>query len=192
MESSAAGGTALFPGSDRNCVTGANACGVEVVDVLWMASDKASCCAPTIAPESNVSEESYVPLILVIEDDAAIRTVYTELLGDEGYRVVTWGSVQADDLAAVTALAPDLIILDLLMGGQALGWMFLNALYADPPTQDIPVLVVSAAGALAKEHMAAIETWGCGYLAKPFDLDELLAAVEKCLESDCSEISIPA
>jgi len=131
-------------------------------------------------------------LILAIEDDAAIRSVYTELLGDEGYQVITWGSVQPEDIDAVSALAPDLIILDLLMGGQALGWSFLKALYFDPPTQEIPVLVVTAAGVLAREHMTAIETWGCGFLAKPFDLDDLLAAVEKCLQSECDEITLSA
>lgn len=138
-----------------------------------------------------MSEKSSVPLILAIEDDVAIRAVYSELLEDEGYRVVTWGSVQPEDVEAVSALAPDVIILDLLMDGQAFGWMFLKALYVDPPTQDIPVLVVSAAGVLAREHMAAIEEWGCGYLAKPFDLDDLLAAIDKCLNSSCGEVSQP-
>lgn len=138
-----------------------------------------------------MSDKSPAPLILAIEDDVAIRTVYSELLEDEGYRVVTWGSVQPEDVEAVTALRPDLIILDLLMGGQALGWVFLGALYVDPPTQDIPVLVVSAAGVLAREHMAAIEEWGCGYLAKPFDLEDLLAAIDKCLNASCEEVDLP-
>ena len=75
----------------------------------------------------------------------------------------------------------DLIILDLLMGGQALGWHFLRALYVDPTIQDIPILVVTAAGGLAREHMTAIEEWGCGYITKPFDLDDLLDAINKCL-----------
>jgi len=126
-------------------------------------------------------------LILAIEDDAAIRTVYTELMEDEGYRVVTWGSVAVDDLEAVRQLAPDLIILDLLMGGQALGWHFLRELYVDPSAQDIPVLVVSAVGGLAQELKSVIEEWGCGYLAKPFDLDDLLNSVQKCLADKCDE-----
>jgi DNA-binding response OmpR family regulator len=122
------------------------------------------------------------PLILAIEDDAAIRTVYTELLTEEGYRVVTWGAVPDEGCAAVATLAPDLVILDLVIGQQPAGWLLLAALYADPATTHIPALIVTAANTLVRDHATDLTTWGCGIVVKPFDLDDFLAAVHDCLE----------
>ena len=125
--------------------------------------------------------EPSAPLILAIEDDAAIRAVYAELLTEEGFRVVSWGAIPAEGPAAVAALAPDLVILDLVIGQQPAGWALLAALHADPATTHIPTLVVTAAGPLARDHAAELDAWGCGVLLKPFDLDEFVAAVRDCL-----------
>ncbi len=125
--------------------------------------------------------ESLAPLILAIEDDAAIRAVYTDLFADEGFRLVTWAEVPADGTAAVARLAPDLIMLDLVIGGRVAGWTMLTALHHDPETTDIPVLILTAAGTLIRERMGEIDAWGCGVLMKPFDLDELMTAVQECL-----------
>jgi DNA-binding response OmpR family regulator len=129
-----------------------------------------------------VPTEPSPPLILTIEDDAAIRSVYAEILTEEGYRVVTWGAVADDGPAAVARLAPDLIVLDLVIAQQAAGWDLLVALHDDPATAMIPVLVVTASGVLVRERARELEAWGCGVLTKPFDVDDLVAAVQACLE----------
>jgi two-component system, OmpR family, response regulator len=129
-----------------------------------------------------VPVESSVPLILAIEDDAAIRGVYAELLTEEGFRVVTWGAVSDDGPAEVASLAPDLVVLDLVIAQQPAGWDLLVALHNDPETGSIPVLVVTASGVLVRDRAADLEAWGCGVLMKPFDVDELVAAVRACLE----------
>ncbi|MEA2523499.1 MAG: hypothetical protein QOF73_726 [Thermomicrobiales bacterium] len=128
-----------------------------------------------------MSVESLAPLILALEDDAAIRAVYAELLADEGFRIVTWGDVPAAGTVAVARLAPDLIMLDLVIGGQAAGWTLLAALHADPDTIDIPVLVLTASATLVRERAAELDAWGCGVVMKPFDVDELIARVHECL-----------
>lgn len=145
-----------------------------------MLSDAHVC--PATTESTAVPVEPTGPLILAIEDDAAIRTVYTELLTEEGFRVVTWGAVPDDGLASIAALAPDLVILDLLIGQQPAGWTLLAALYADPTTTRIPALIVTAANTLVRDHAADLDTWGCGIVVKPFDLDDFLAAVHDCLE----------
>lgn len=122
------------------------------------------------------------PLVLAIEDDAAIRNVYAELLTEEGFRVVTWSAVPDDGPTGVATLAPDLVVLDLVIAQQATGWELLVALHDDPRTASIPVLVVTAAGVLARDRAAELEAWGCGVLMKPFDLDDLIGAVRTCLE----------
>jgi DNA-binding response OmpR family regulator len=129
-----------------------------------------------------VPVESSVPLILAIEDDAAIRGVYAELLAEEGFRVVTWGAVSDDGPAGVASLAPDLVMLDLVIAQQPAGWNLLVALHNDPTTASIPVLIVTASGVLVRDRATELEAWGCGVLMKPFDVDELVAAVRACLE----------
>jgi DNA-binding response OmpR family regulator len=129
-----------------------------------------------------VPVESSLPLILAIEDDAAIRGVYAELLTEEGFRVVTRGEVSDNALVEVAGLAPDLVVLDLVIAQQAAGWELLVALHNDPATTTIPILVVTASGMLVRERAAELEEWGCGVLMKPFDVDDLVAAVRACLE----------
>ena len=56
---------------------------------------------------------------------------------------MTVDPVPATDLADVHAVNPDLIVLDLIVGGQELGTTFLQRLRSDPSTRDLPVLVCS-------------------------------------------------
>ena len=65
--------------------------------------------------------------ILVIDDTPAILELFQDLLTDEGYEVLLSASVM-QDVAAVTQLNPDLIILDLLFGTEAAGGHLLHAL----------------------------------------------------------------
>ncbi|HEY7030242.1 MAG TPA: response regulator [Thermomicrobiales bacterium] len=125
--------------------------------------------------------ESSSPLVLAIEDDAAIRGVYAELLTEEGFRVVTWGAVADDAHAELANLEPDLVVLDLVIAQQPAGWDLLVALHGGAETAAIPVLVVTAAGLLVRDRAAELEAWGCGVLMKPFDVDELVDAVRACL-----------
>jgi CheY-like chemotaxis protein len=120
-------------------------------------------------------------LILVIEDDDANRDVFRELLEDGGYRVTVW-DYPATTTAALAAVAPDLVLLDFLMGGKEVGWDFLRAMKADPDTVGVPVLVVSAADATLRRVADQLEAWDCAVLRKPFDLGVLLAKVQDCLD----------
>ncbi len=109
--------------------------------------------------------------VLVIEDEAVIREVIADLLEVEGYRVMA-----AADGAALTAaltVRADLILLDLRLAGMD-GDELLTRLQADPATRHIPVVVMSAGADLRayEDHPGVATT-----LAKPFDLDVLLALV---------------
>jgi len=79
--------------------------------------------------------------------------------------------------------APDLVIMDLVMP-LMYGWDVLRERAADPLLLRIPILVVSAsniqpAGAdLLAQHV-------CGVMAKPFDLESIVAIVHRCLEPRC-------
>jgi CheY-like chemotaxis protein len=112
--------------------------------------------------------------ILVVDDEPAILEMIAELLMYEGYQVVTTseGSVA---LAQAKVDPPALILLDLMMPGMS-GWQVIAALKASPQTRAIPVVLLSARRDLPA---TAAELEVVTFLAKPFDIDELLSIVHE-------------
>jgi two-component system, OmpR family, response regulator CpxR len=108
------------------------------------------------------------PSVLVVDDDDSIREVLAEVLRDEGYEV----ACAANGEQALGELRrhghPDLMLLDLMMPVLS-GWEVLELLQASPDLSQIPVVVVSAMSAPG----------ACEHLAKPIDLDRLLATVSR-------------
>ena len=76
---------------------------------------------------------------------------------------------------------PDLVILDIRIGGEEHGWTIINLLTLDPATHHIPAIVCSAAIQSLDEHQEMLTKLGIRALAKPFDLDTLLGAIEESL-----------
>ncbi|HEY6051343.1 MAG TPA: response regulator [Thermoanaerobaculia bacterium] len=114
-------------------------------------------------------------LILVVEDDEALRTVLCELLEDHGFRAVP----AANGLHALAQLQtlerPDLIILDLMMPVMN-GWDFHAHLQANPNLQTVPVLLLSAY-VRKGTHTGPQDV--AGALQKPVSLEELLGWVRR-------------
>jgi CheY-like chemotaxis protein len=111
------------------------------------------------------------PLVLVVDDDPDILEALCEILAMEGYRVAQ-ARHGAEALARVAAERPDLILLDLMMPVMD-GAAFAEALRARHPGAGIPVLVISADA--SPERAVGLEA--SAFLAKPFDLEALLAQV---------------
>jgi len=76
---------------------------------------------------------------------------------------------------------PDLVILDIRIGGEEHGWTILNLLTLDPVTNPLPTIVCSAAIQSLHEHQDMLSKLGIQALAKPFDLDTLLTTIEQTL-----------
>jgi DNA-binding response OmpR family regulator len=112
--------------------------------------------------------------VMVVEDDFAIRETLRELLEDEGFRV-SWASNGREALAQLKERAPRLILLDLMMPVMD-GWEFRTAQQRDPDIARIPVVVISADHGL-EQKVSGLSV--AGWLAKPFELDALLAAVKR-------------
>jgi CheY-like chemotaxis protein len=116
-----------------------------------------------------------VTRILIIEDDASIQEFMSMALTDEGYDV----AIAPDGLAAlslVQSIQPQLIFLDMfmpIMDGQT----FLER-YRQMPDTGASIIALSASNNL--EKLASMITVD-GYLAKPFDLDALLAVADHYL-----------
>ncbi|MHA4893606.1 response regulator transcription factor [Pedobacter sp. PWIIR3] len=115
--------------------------------------------------------------ILVIEDNHAILDVITLILQSEAYKV-TGLNKSADMMQHVESFNPDLIILDIMLP-DADGRELLKQLRSDVKTADIPVLMISAR--YTAENVEHGEFKPNGFLAKPFDIDELLDRIEGIL-----------
>lgn len=111
--------------------------------------------------------------VLIVDDDAAIRTLVCLLLEEEGYAVSS-AENGIEALQAVRAEMPRAVLLDLNMPVMS-GWECYANLQELAP--DLPVIFMTAADAAgeARRHHAA------GHLAKPFSIDALLAVVQTAL-----------
>lgn len=118
--------------------------------------------------------------ILIVDDEADIRSLVGDILRDEGH--ATREAEDADGaLAAVDASAPDLIILDIWLQGSRLdGIEVLKAVKRDNP--DIPVVIISGHGNI-EIAVAAIKQGAYDFIEKPFNTDQLLVVVQRALEA---------
>ena len=115
--------------------------------------------------------------ILIVEDEPAIAELLVAFLTEEGYRPTV--SVGRAALAAVREDPPGLVLLDVMMPGMD-GPTVCRHLKADARTARVPVIFLTALPA----RVLAARLGDCPYEAlpgKPFDFDDLLAAVRQHL-----------
>ncbi len=115
--------------------------------------------------------------ILVVDDEADVRTFLTAVLEKEGYRVVT-ASDGREALETAEKERPDLIVLDLQMPEQT-GTDFYRRLTKDNTLRNTPIIVVSG---VAGRHLAVTRPYAV--FDKPIVPDEFVATVERALESN--------
>ncbi len=120
--------------------------------------------------------------IMVINDTQEILELFREILTDEGYEVLLY-SYGIQDMTEVECVKPDLIVLDHMIGGEAVGWQMLQKLKMRRSTADIPVVVCTAAVKAVQEMEGYLKAKGVGLVLKPFDIEELLEAVQQALRS---------
>ncbi|HEX4420601.1 MAG TPA: response regulator [Kofleriaceae bacterium] len=125
------------------------------------------------------------PRVLIIDDDASIRTICREVLEIGGYQVRDAGSANAA-LAEARRFRPDMILLDVLMPGID-GYRCAEMLRADPAIGMAPIMFLSARSDTA-DKVRAFRSGAEDYMVKPFDADELLARVAKALDRQAREL----
>jgi len=114
--------------------------------------------------------------VLLADDDRAIRESLERALELEGYAVTSViDGVQA--LSAARRDAPDVVVLDVMMPGVD-GLGVCRVLRADGIR--IPILMLTARVELT-DRVAGLDAGADDYLAKPFELDELLARLRALL-----------
>ena len=114
--------------------------------------------------------------ILVIEDDRALREGLVLNFELHGYRVYAAANGE-EGMRKAFDLSPDLIVLDVMLPG----WSGLDILAElRDHNQNVPVLILSARGS-TDQKIEGLNIGADDYLAKPFELRELLARVEAML-----------
>ncbi|WP_163559914.1 sigma-54 dependent transcriptional regulator [Halomonas sp. NO4] len=119
--------------------------------------------------------------ILIVEDEAIIRTALRRLLERHDYRVSEAGSV--DDALALEPNGFDLVISDLRLPGEPGTELIARA----APT---PVLIMTSYASM-RSAVDALKQGAVDYVAKPFDHDELLETVARVLHQQASRYTEP-
>ena len=118
--------------------------------------------------------------ILLVEDNEMNRDMLTRRLERKGYEVVIAVDGQAGiDMASSTT--PDIILMDLSLPVID-GWEATRKIKADPATQSIPVIALTA-HAMAGDEQKALQAGCDDYDTKPIDLKRLLGKIENLLGS---------
>ena len=124
--------------------------------------------------------------ILVIDDDAAIRTVVGQALRRDGHRVTLVGTV-AEAEQRLVAAAPDVVVTDVVLP-DGNGLDLAERIAASNPA--LPVIVLSAQNTLTTA-VRSTEVGAFDYLPKPFDLDTLARAIQAALARGSGETAEP-
>ena len=118
------------------------------------------------------------PLILIVEDEAALVTMLRYNLEKEGYRVCDAG----DGEEAITMVAernPDLVVLDWMLPSLS-GIEVCRQLRRKPATRELPIIMLTARGEEG-DKIRGLNTGADDYMTKPFSLPELMARVRALL-----------
>ncbi|MDI1428000.1 ATP-binding protein [Polyangium sorediatum] len=129
-------------------------------------------------PPSRPPPASIRAHILLAEDNADMQRYISRLLEHHHDVEVVGDGIEA--LARACARVPDLILTDVMMPGMD-GFALVRALRADPRTQTVPVVMLSAR-ASESARVEGAEFGADDYLVKPFSPRELLARVDARIE----------
>lgn len=115
------------------------------------------------------------PLILIVDDDQALRELLQRYLGEQGF---TTAAVASGDAMKdwMSSHQPDLVVMDLMLPGED-GLSLTRDLRA---TTKLPILILSARGEDI-DRIVGLEIGADDYLAKPFNPRELVARIRAVL-----------
>jgi DNA-binding response OmpR family regulator len=121
------------------------------------------------------------PHVLALDDAQAMLDLLRDLLEEEGYRVSAARFLLGPD--EVAEIAPDLIVVDLVFNEEPSGLDWLCRVRRDQRLKTIPVVVCTAADALARDLSVDRRCGEVVVVAKPFDLDELVDQISAQLRA---------
>jgi two-component system OmpR family response regulator len=123
--------------------------------------------------------------VLVVDDEANIAELVATALRYEGFEVRT-AADGAGALAAVRDLAPDLVVLDVMLPDTD-GFELQARIRGDG--RHVPVLFLTARDAI-EDRVRGLTLGADDYMTKPFSLEELVARVHAVLRRTSSEVAL--
>ena len=118
------------------------------------------------------------PLILIVEDEAALATMLRYNLEKEGYRVCEAGDGE-EALTMVSERKPDMVVLDWMLPSLS-GIEVCRQLRRKPVTRELPIIMLTARGEEG-DKIRGLNTGADDYMTKPFSLPELMARIRAML-----------
>ncbi len=123
--------------------------------------------------------------LLIVDDEADIRTLLKEYLELEGYRV--WTAANVTEAQKALTAGPDLIILDIALPGID-GLLWCRQIRDTLP---VPILFLSARAG-EKDRIKGLQAGGDDYIVKPFSLEELSARIAAHLRREARKEAKPS
>jgi two-component system phosphate regulon response regulator PhoB len=118
------------------------------------------------------------PLVLVVEDEAALATMLRYNLEKQGFRVDEAGDGQ-EALTRIAESAPDLVLLDWMLPVMS-GIEVCRQIRRRPATRELPVIMVTARTEEG-DAVRGLNTGADDYITKPFSMETLLARMRALL-----------
>ena len=117
--------------------------------------------------------------ILVVEDDPDQLELVRFTLEKAGFAIGTAAN-GSDALVKIRSIAPDLIVLDLMLPGLN-GFDICETLRKNPATASVPIVILTG---LCSQfgRLAGLESGANEFLTKPFNAEELVSKVDKLLQ----------
>ena len=134
------------------------------------------------APFDEPTTDSGKKRILVVDDEVSATRLLKLNLEQTNQYVVRTESDPRKALAAATEFHPDLMFLDVLMPGMG-GGDLASFLLADPMLKSVPIVFLTAMATKNEIHRRGGRIGGFPFLAKPVDLNEVLACLNLHLDA---------
>jgi CheY-like chemotaxis protein len=128
---------------------------------------------PILQNKAKAEENNGKQVILAIDDDPQIISLYERYLEPKGFQVIGLTD-PAKARQRVEELKPFAITLDIMMPGYE-GWQVLTDLKSSPETRDTPVVVCS----IVEDEEKGFSLGAADYLVKPIHEDDLLASLDR-------------
>jgi PAS domain S-box-containing protein len=143
---------------------------------IWVESEVGQGSRFTFTLDGYLSPVHTRTRVLVVEDEPLAAQLLEDYLNPEGYQVTVCNTVKSA-ISAIDSQRPDVIILDLVMPGQAAeGLDLLKRLKGFPQTKDIPVVIVSV---MEQEASSATLLGAVAHLTKPLHKQRLLETLRE-------------
>jgi DNA-binding response OmpR family regulator/MinD-like ATPase involved in chromosome partitioning or flagellar assembly len=146
-------------------------------------------CRFVLAVHPHNEGTHFMARILVIDDDASLLQMVRLMLEREGHEVLLAEGGE-EGLNVAFTQSPDLAVIDLMMPGMS-GYSVTRALRADPRTQNLPILILTARGQPMDRQMA-LDAGANAHMTKPVTSKELMARINEVTSVSTGAPSQPA